>query len=88
MRRLLAVSELRDAPMTPFLIAPAARDGDADALAVLHAMLADEREYAYQVMRTIGNLEGVRRVRIFNKVGRITFSTGPDAGTMVDQSAE
>ncbi len=56
--------------------------------ATWHAMLADEREYAYQVMRTIGDLKGVRRVRIFNKLGRITFSTGPDAGTMVDQSAE
>jgi two-component system NtrC family sensor kinase len=56
--------------------------------ATWHAMLADQRESAYQVMRTIGNQEGVRRVRIFNKLGRITFSTGPDAGTMVDQSAE
>jgi two-component system, NtrC family, sensor kinase len=56
--------------------------------ATWHAMLADQRETAYQVMRTIGNQEGVRRVRIFNKLGEITFSTGPDGGTMVDQSAE
>ncbi len=56
--------------------------------ATWHAMLDDQRESAYQVMRTIGSQEGVRRVRIFNKVGRITFSTGPDAGTMVNQGAE
>jgi len=52
------------------------------------SMLADHRESAYKVMRTIGRQEGVRRVRIFNKLGRITFSTGDDAGQQVDLSAE
>lgn len=58
-RRLLAVAELRDVPMTPFLIAPAARDGDTDAMARLHAMLEDEdhagqRQLAVQALSAVG----------------------------------
>jgi len=52
------------------------------------AMLADHRESAYQVTRTIGRQEGVHRVRMFNKQGLITFSTGDDSGDMVDMTAE
>jgi two-component system NtrC family sensor kinase len=56
--------------------------------ATWHAMLRDHRETAYEVMRTIGRQEGVGKVRFMNKQGKITFSTGPDAGHMVDITAE
>ena len=52
------------------------------------AMLADRREDAYQMMRNIGRQAGIERIRIFNREGRVMFSTGPDAGTMVDKNAE
>jgi two-component system, NtrC family, sensor kinase len=52
------------------------------------AMLADRREDAYQMMQNIGRQIGIERIRIFNREGRVMFSTGPDAGMMVDKNAE
>jgi two-component system, NtrC family, sensor kinase len=52
------------------------------------AMLADRREDADQMIRNIGRQTGIERIRIFNREGRVVFSTGPDAGTMVDKNAE
>lgn len=52
------------------------------------AMLADRRDDAYQMMRNIGRQAGIERIRIFNREGRVMFSTGPDGGTMVDKNAE
>ena len=52
-------------------------------------MLKDERNEAYEVMRTIRRQRGVEKVRIFNKEGRVTFST--DAGeknTTVNKTAD
>ncbi|HEX6739734.1 MAG TPA: two-component sensor histidine kinase, partial [Vicinamibacteria bacterium] len=52
-------------------------------------MLEDRRQDAYSIMRTIGGQEGIEQVRIFNKEGRITFSTHPgEAGSQVDKRAE
>ncbi len=56
--------------------------------ATWHAMLADHRETAYQVMETIAQKQGIRRIRIFNKEGRIMFSTDPNDGGQVDKDAE
>jgi two-component system NtrC family sensor kinase len=56
--------------------------------ATWQAMLADHRGAAYEVMETIAAKQGIDRIRIFNKEGRVTFSTGPDQGTMVDERAE
>jgi len=56
--------------------------------ATWHAMLADHRETAYQVMETIAQKQGIRRIRIFNKEGRIMFSTDPYDGGQVDKDAE
>jgi two-component system NtrC family sensor kinase len=54
-----------------------------------HDMLLDRRENAYLVMQTIGRQSGIERVRIFNKEGRVTFSTdGKEIGAMVDKRAE
>jgi two-component system NtrC family sensor kinase len=52
------------------------------------AMLADRRDDAYQMMHNIGRQAGIERIRIFNREGRVMFSTGPDMGTMVDKKAE
>jgi two-component system, NtrC family, sensor kinase len=52
-------------------------------------MLADQRLEAYEVMGTIGRQKGVEKVRIFNKEGRITFSTQPrEIGATVNTRAE
>ena len=54
-----------------------------------HDMLTDRRDDAYLIMDTIGRQEGIEKVRIFNKEGRITFSTDRhEVGTLVDKKAE
>jgi two-component system, NtrC family, sensor kinase len=56
--------------------------------ATWHSMLADHREDAYAIMESIAQDEGIDRIRIYNKEGRVMFSTGPEGGTMVDMRAE
>ncbi len=52
-------------------------------------MLQDRRQDAYAVMENIGRQEGIESVRIFNKEGRVTFSTRrPEIGSLVDKRAE
>lgn len=46
--------------------------------ATWHAMLADRRQDAYQVMSTIAQKEGIDRIRMFNRNGVLTFSTKPE----------
>jgi two-component system NtrC family sensor kinase len=46
--------------------------------ATWHAMLANHREDAYQVMQTIARKQGIDRIRIFNRSGRVMYSTNPD----------
>jgi two-component system NtrC family sensor kinase len=58
------------------------------ASATWHAMLADDRPAAYDVMRSVARQPGISRIRIFNKEGRIMFSTAPEAGRLVDKNAE
>jgi len=54
-----------------------------------HDMLADRRDSAYLVMETIGHQAGIEKVRIFNKEGRVTFSTEKkEIGSLVDKRAE
>jgi two-component system NtrC family sensor kinase len=45
--------------------------------ATWHAMLADHRQDAYDVMDTIAKKQSIERIRIFNKEGRVMFSTVP-----------
>src|SRR5437764_14657803 len=57
--------------------------------ATWHAMLANHREDAYQVMQTIALKQGIDRIRIFNRGGRIMFSTSAEDGNItVGKSAE
>jgi two-component system NtrC family sensor kinase len=52
-------------------------------------MLADHRADAYQVMQTIGEKQGIDRIRIFNRAGRIVFSTSnEDSQAQVDKASE
>ncbi len=52
-------------------------------------MLAGRKDEAYRVMQAFADREEVEKVRIFNKEGRIMFSTSPgETGTMVDKKAE
>ncbi|HUK25020.1 MAG TPA: ATP-binding protein [Terriglobales bacterium] len=52
-------------------------------------MLRNDREGLYQVMNTIGDEPGMVRVRIFDKEGRISYSTDPsEVNHIVDKRAE
>ncbi len=42
-----------------------------------HAMLADNRQTAYEVMRTIAHKQGIERIRMLNREGRVMFTTRP-----------
>lgn len=55
----------------------------------LYAMLHNDRDAMFQTIREIGSEPGIRRVRIFNNEGRISFSTDPkETGMVVDKNAE
>jgi two-component system, NtrC family, sensor kinase len=56
--------------------------------ATWHAMLADNRNAAYEVMQTIALKQGIDRIRIFNRSGRVMFSTKPEASTQADKTSE
>ena len=43
--------------------------------ATWHAMLADDRKSAYEIMRVIADKHGVDRIRMFNREGQLAFST-------------
>src|ERR1039457_87513 len=52
-------------------------------------MLEDQRHGAYRIMESIGRLEGIEKVRVLNKEGRVMFSTDArDIGGSVDKDAE
>src|SRR5579872_7047717 len=46
--------------------------------ATWHAMLDDDRKAAYEIMRVIADKQGIDRIRMFNREGRLKFSTDPD----------
>jgi two-component system NtrC family sensor kinase len=58
------------------------------ASATWHAMLADNRRDAYDIMATVARQPGISRIRIFNKEGRIMYSTAGETGLVVDKNAE
>jgi two-component system, NtrC family, sensor kinase len=56
--------------------------------ATWHAMLADRREAAYQVMDKVAEKQGIDRIRIFNREGRVMFSTKPgESNQLFDKQA-
>jgi len=57
--------------------------------ATWHAMLGNHRDSAYEVMQTIARGKGIERIRIFNREGRVMFSTiAKETGTQVDKQTE
>jgi two-component system, NtrC family, sensor kinase len=52
-------------------------------------MLRNDRQALYNVIQELGSEPGIRRIRIFNKEGRISFSTdAAEVGRVVDKRAE
>lgn len=71
------------------VLASADRVGDIIKRSTRYGMLNDDREALYQVIRDIGAEPAIKRVRIFNKEGRITFSTNAvEINQAVDKRAE
>ncbi len=53
------------------------------------SMLKNDREQLLDIIRSIGEQKGVKKVRIFSKKGEVQVSTTPgEAGTMVDKRAD
>ncbi len=54
-----------------------------------YSMLKNQKEDVYRIINTIGTLNGVRGIRIYNKRGEITFSTDQrEKNGVVDLKAE
>jgi len=65
------------------------RIGDLIQRSTRYQMLRNDRDALYEVIQTIGSQQGIRRIRIFNKEGRISFSTDPsEVNKLVDKRAE
>ncbi|MGB8582104.1 MAG: ATP-binding protein [Candidatus Sulfotelmatobacter sp.] len=57
--------------------------------ATWHAMHDDDRKAAYDIMRVIADKQGVDRIRMFNRDGRLVFSTdGQEPSVAASQSSE
>jgi two-component system NtrC family sensor kinase len=67
----------------------AERMADVIKRATHHSMLQNKRDDLYFTVGSIGAEPGLKRIRIFNSDGRISFSTDPnERGQMVDKRAE
>ncbi|MBI4167279.1 MAG: HAMP domain-containing protein [Acidobacteria bacterium] len=66
-------------------------DGISDLIrrSLRYSMLRDQRDEVFQIINTIGRQPSITKIRIFNKEGRITFSTyQEEVGKYVDKKAE
>jgi two-component system, NtrC family, sensor kinase len=71
------------------ILQSAERIGDVIQRSARYQMLRNDREGLYQMITAMGRQPGIRRVRIFNQEGRISFSTKPEEmNTLVNKSAE
>jgi two-component system NtrC family sensor kinase len=58
-------------------------------LSIEHEMRVNERDAIREIVEAVGRQEGIESVRLFNKDGRITFSSRTeDVGQVVDMQAE
>jgi len=65
------------------------RVGDIIKRSARYGMMNDDRAALYEVIRDIGTEPAIQRIRIFNKEGRITFSTdAAEINHAVDKRAE
>ena len=56
--------------------------------ATWQAMLSNHRDAAYDVMQTIALKQGINKIQIFNREGRVMFSTQPGENKQVDRRSE
>lgn len=57
--------------------------------ATWHAMLDDDRRAAYEIMRVIADKQGVDRIHMYNREGRLVFSTDArEQSTLTSSSSE
>jgi len=56
--------------------------------ATWHAMLADNRDAAYKIMHTIALRQGIANIRIFNREGRIMFSSDSTESGKLERNAK
>ena len=66
-------------------------DGTSDVIrrSTRYSMLKNEREAVYQIINTIAHEPGMIKIRIFNKEGKITFSTDAlEINSFVNKQAE
>lgn len=67
----------------------AQRVADVVHLSAWQAMLRNDKEMLYTMIRDIGREPGIRRLRIINEVGLVRYSTdSAETGAMVDKQAE
>ena len=65
------------------------RVADVIARSTRYEMLHNDRDALYNIIQELGSEPGIQRIRIFNKDGRITFSTDArEVNTVVNKSAE
>ncbi len=71
------------------VLASAERLSDILIRSTRHEMLRNDREALYNTIGEAGREPGLRRIRIFNKEGRISFSTdAAEVGKVVDKQGE
>jgi two-component system NtrC family sensor kinase len=76
-----------------FLLDEAVADADKLSETIIrsahHQMLENELLQVYQMIREVGTLEGVEKIRLINKSGRIIFSTdSTEIGITLEKNAE
>ena len=71
------------------IVMSADRTSDVIRRSTRYSMLKDERKVVYQIINTIAHEPGMIKIRIFNKEGKITFSTDPlEINSFVNKQAE
>ena len=75
--------------MRDFVVQSADRITDVILRSTKYEMMRNDREALVNVIQELGSEPGIRRIRIFNKDGRITLSTDArEVNTVVDKTAE
>lgn len=65
------------------------RISDSIKKSILYSMQRNDRDQIYYAIKTIGQEPGINKIRIFNEVGRISYSSDDsEIDTMVDKRAE
>jgi two-component system NtrC family sensor kinase len=69
--------------------ASASRISETLRLTTYYDMLMDRRDSVYRMMDTVGHLPGIIRIRIYNKEGKITYSSDKqEQGRIVNKESE